>query len=109
MTTATIFSNLSVNQNAFGVQSPPNTIVDAGSPIDRASATLTVTPSTGWAEASIQGGFDGLNWIGAQEIFVSPNAGGTQTVTARFAPHRYVTAVLVKVSPGALATLTVTY
>lgn len=114
MTTVTVFSGLSMNQNAQGGISGaamPNTVINTGTPIDRAFATLTVTPSTGWAEASIMGGFDGVNWLGASEIVCAPNSGGVAGAAgARFAPHPYITAVLLNVGPpGAAATLTVTY
>lgn len=112
MTTATIFSNLSMGQNAQGGingAAMPNTVVNTGTSITRASATLTVVPSTGWAEASIMGGFDGVNWIGAQEIYVAPNGTGTRTENKTFRPHPYITAVLMNVAPGCAASLTVTY
>lgn len=108
MTTATLFSSVSANQNAAG-SSVPNAIVNTGSPIDRATATLTVTPATGWADATIMGGFDGKNWLGGQSVFCAPNSGGSIAETHRFAAHQYVTAVLTNVAPGCAATLTITY
>ena len=110
MTTTTIFSGLSLNQQDAGLQSMPNTIVSAPLPgFDRASVTLTVTPSTGWAEATVFGSFDNANWIGGGVAYVAPNSGGTETVGNHFTTHPYATAVLTKIAPGCTASLTFTY
>jgi hypothetical protein len=109
MTTATIFSGVSSNQNAGPNQYASNAVVNAGAPVDRASATLTVTPSTGFAEATILGGFDGQNWIGGAVAYVAPNSGGVVTASSRFPAHQYFTGLLTNIAPGCTATLTVTY
>ncbi len=110
MTVATIFSSLGTNQNMFGVQALPNAIVNAGSVVDRAVATLTVVPSTGWAEATFMDSVDGVSFVGRESVYVAPNSGGTANSAGnRFPGYQYFTAVLTNVSPGAVATLTVTY
>ena len=113
MTTTTIFSSVSYNQNINGIAPlPAPTIVNAGGLITQRVYTLTVTPSTGWAKAAIKEGPDGVNFPRGTEVFVAPNSGGT--ATDGFAglidpPIQYFSGEVLEVSPGATATLTVTY
>lgn len=120
MTTATLFSSVSYDQNLGGPPVPAETVVDAGGFITHADFTLTVTPSTGWAEAAVQFGPDNVNWPGQVAVYCAPGAGAT-TQGARFhygSPSggavggdgaRYFKALVLNVSPGATATLTMVY
>lgn len=120
MTTSTLFSTISYNQNEAGPMVPANTIVNAGNLITRAGFTLTVSPVTGWAEASVAWGPDGVNFPGQLSVFENPTGTGTVTVEQRFhggtnQPSnttdgaQYFQARLVTISPGATATLTMAY
>lgn len=122
MTTSTLFSALGSNQNQAGPPVPALTVVNTGGLITRADFTLTVTPTTGWAEAALTYGPDNISFPGQQSIYCSPTAGGTTTEGRRFhgallepnagsAPDgaQYFKAELMNVAPGATATLTMTY
>jgi hypothetical protein len=120
LTTSTLFSTLSYDQNAAGPPVPALTVVNAGGLITRAEFTLTVTPSTGWAEAAVSYGPDGVNFPGTRSLFEAPTGTGSITTEHRFhggtnQPSnttdgaQYFQASLVTISPGATATLTITY
>ena len=111
MTVSTIFSTLSYNQNADGPVVPANTVANAGAPIGRAVYTLTVTPSTGFANVSLSGGPDGVNWPWQNAMRVEANGGGLAVQSTHLLPEgtQYLTGQLQGISPGATATLTVTY
>ena len=122
MASATLFSTLGSNQNQAGPPVPALTVVDAGGVVERATFTLTVTPSTGWAEAWINWGPDNINYPGQYAIFSAPTGGGTVTETKRIhganqSPNagggldgaRYFKAELVKIAPSCTATLTMSY
>jgi hypothetical protein len=121
MTTQTLFSGISYNQNRAGPPVPANTVVNAGALVTHVEFALTVTPSTGWAEAQINWGPDGVNFPGQMTIYEAPTGNGTTTLGVR--PHggalepaaggndgaQYFKAELTKIAPGAAATLTATY
>lgn len=120
MTTSTLFSALGYNQNAAGPAVPAATVVNTGGLITKAGFTLTVTPATGWAEAAVSWGPDGVQYPGVRSIFCGPQAGGTTTETHGIHAGtnepsntadgaQYFVAELVTISPGATATLTMTY
>ena len=122
MTTATLFSSVPANQNQAGPPVPANTVVNAGAVVTRAVLSLTVTPSTGWASAAVNWGPDGVNYPGQATIYEAPTGTGTTNQTlhlhggllepnAGSAPDgaQYFKAEALNVSPGATATLTVTY
>ena len=111
MTTTTIFSTISYNQNADGPVVPANTNANAGAPISRAVYTLTVTPSTAFANVSLSGGPDGVNWPWQSAMRVEPNSGGTISQPTDLLPEgtQYLGGQLQGIAPGATATLTVTY
>ncbi len=120
MTTSTLFSSLGYNQNAAGPPVPAATVVNVGNLIQRADFTLTVTPSTGWAQASISWGPDGTNYPGNMSIIESPTGTGATTNGHRFHSGvnqpsntkdgaQYFQAELTVISPGATATLSMTY
>jgi hypothetical protein len=113
MTTATIFSTASENQNAAGQPFVPvNTVVNTGSPINHWVWQLTVTPSTGWAKAAVRGSLGGTDYVSVGEVFVAPNSGGTVKVGAHSPPadRQYFTGTLLEVGPpGTTAALTMTY
>ena len=123
MTTGTLFSNIGYDQNAGGPPVPAATVVNTGGLITKADFTLTVTPSTGWAEAAVWWGPDNVAWPGMFGIYSAPSGGGTVTETKRFHAAalepavqpaandgpQYFKAELVTISPGATATLTMTY
>lgn len=120
MSSATLFSSVSQNQNAAGPAGPANTTANLGGLVTRLAYTLTVTPSSGWAEASIAAGPDNSAFPFAESMYCAPGAGST-THTARYhgaalSPAsggndgvRYVKATAMTVSPGATAMLTVAY
>jgi hypothetical protein len=121
MTTATLFSNVPYGQNLAGPPVPANATVNAGAVLQHADFTLTVTPSSGFAEASVAWGGDGVNYPGQMSVYVAPGSGGSQVHGLRFhsgplSPAsggkdgaQYFTANLLKLSPGATASLTMTY
>lgn len=122
MTTSTIFSTIPFAQNNAGVPVPSNTIVNAGGLVERFSFSLSVTPVTGWAEAAVSWGPDGVNYPGQISIFESPTGTGTQTEAHRahgalLEPGaggdkdgaQYFKGELMSISPNTTATLTVTY
>lgn len=121
MTTSTLISSVPYPQNLAGPPVPANSVVNAGALVEHAEFTLSVTPSTGWAEASINWGPDGVGYPGQMTVYEAPTGTGTTTMGARIhscplSPAsggndgaQYFKAELMKVSPGATATLTVTY
>ncbi|TAL03711.1 MAG: hypothetical protein EPO08_03470 [Rhodospirillaceae bacterium] len=120
MTTSTLFSSLGYSQNQGGPPVPAATIVNAGGPITRAVFTLTVTPASGWAEAAVSWGPDGLVWHGQASVYSAPGGGSVeQPQYIHDGPAsggsvggddaQYFQASLINVSPGATATLTMTY
>lgn len=118
MTTSTLFSSVPFAQNLAGPPVPTNTVVNAGGLVTHVDFTLTVTPASGWAEASVIWGPDGVNFSGQTAVYCAPGAGST---TQGFRIHmnvpviggtdgaQYFQAEAMNVSPGATATLTVTY
>jgi hypothetical protein len=78
MTQATLFSNVGQAQNQAGPYVPAGTVVNTGAPTTHYSCVLTVTPSTGWCEATVGGGPDGVNFPEQCDLFVAP--GGTGTI-----------------------------
>lgn len=84
MTTATLASNIPFEQNAAGPAVPSPGTVNAGGMITRAMFTLSVTPATGWAEAAVRWGPDGINWPGQMSLRCDPNAGGSTTHAQHF-------------------------
>ena len=111
MTTSTLFSTVSENQNQAGQPFvPANTVVDTGG-TTRPFFTLTVTPSTGWAKAEVAVSADNSTFLPLGEIYSAPTGGGTITHTMHPPPtaRRYFSATAFTVSPGATATLTMTY
>lgn len=121
MTTSTLFSSVGYNQNAGGPPVPAQTVVNTSGMIERANFTLTVSPVTGWAEAVINWGPDNINFPGQMSIFENPTGTGTVVQDQRFRSAglsaasggndgaQYFKAELVTISPGATATLTMTY
>jgi hypothetical protein len=120
VTTSTLFSTLSYNQNAAGPPVPAGTIVNTGGLIFETGFTLTVTPPTGWAQANIAFGDDGVSFPGHVTLLESPTGTGTTTHRQRFHAGvtrpdgandgaQYFQAELTTISPGATATLTMTY
>lgn len=113
MTTTTIASGVSYNQNINGIAPvPAPTVVNAGAPVTQRVFTLVVSPTTGWAKAAIKEGSDGVNFPRGGEVFVAPNSGGSATDTMAGTmdpPLQYFTGELLEVSPGATATLSITY
>jgi len=121
MTTSTLFSALGYAQNEAGPPVPALTVVNTTTPITRASFTLTVSPATGFAEAALSYGPDGVSYPGMQSLYCGPQAGGTTTHALHFHDGaasggasgadaaQYFRAELLNVSPGATATLTMTY
>lgn len=115
MTTSTICSSVSYNQNAGAIAPvPAPSVVDAGSNVNKHAFTLTVSPTTGWAKAATRMGTDGVNYPRGGEVLVSPNSGGASASAAggggEQPPARYFTGEILEVGPaGATATLTVTY
>ena len=113
MTTSTLFSSVSENQNQAGQPFvPANTVVDVGANGTlRPIFTLAVTPPTGWASATIGVSADNLSFLPLSVVTVSPGGTGTQTQTAHppLTAHRYFSATAMTVSPGATATLTMAY
>ncbi len=112
MTTATIASSISYNQNQGGPVVPAPSIVNAGAVTTQRVYTLTVTPTTGWAKASWQEGTDGTNFPRGGEVFCAPNSGGSaiDAVATVDPPMRYMTGQITEVGPaGTTATLAVTY
>ena len=113
MTTSTLFSNVSENQNQAGQPFvPANTVVDTGaSGTMSPTFTLTVTPVTGWAKATLGVSADNLSFLPLGEIYESPTGTGTQvqTVAPPLNARRYYSTTALTVSPGATCTLTVTY
>jgi hypothetical protein len=121
MTTATLFSSVPAAQNQAGPPNPSNTVVNAGGLVTHADFTLTITPSTGWGQASINWGPDGVNYPGQVVIYEAPT--GTGSTTQAWRPHsialepaaggndgaQYFKAEMMSLSPGATATLTITY
>ena len=93
---------------------PNPTIVNTTTPVTRNAYTLTVTPATGWAKATTRCSADGINFVGDDEMFCAP---GTGTVSSGQgsggAPigqaFQYFSGEIIEISPGATATLTVTY
>lgn len=111
MTTATIFSSVSYNQNAAGTAPiPAPTVVNTGAPITRQMFMLTVTPSTGWAKAAVRGSAGGTDFHAVGEVFAAPFGNGTGMLPVHDSVARqYFSGEVFEVSPGASATLTVTY
>ena len=112
MTTSTIVSSISYNQNQGGAVVPAPSIVNAGAVVAQRVYTLTVSPTSGWAKASYAEGTDGVNYPRGGEVFVAPNSGGSaiDAVATVDPPMRYMTGQITEVGPaGATATLTVTY
>jgi len=111
MTTATIFSGISYEQETGAPVVPAPTVVNFGAPVTRQTFTLSVTPSAAWAKASVSGGSDGANFVGLDELFVAPNGTGSTTRELQNPPGavQYVTGRMVDCQPGASATLTVSY
>lgn len=113
MTTSTIFSSVPVDQNAGGYPPIPTpSVINAGAPVNKHSFTLTVTPTTGWAKAAVRAGLDGVNYPRGSEVFVAPNTGGLNEVSAggsMSGPWQYFSGEVIEVSPGCAATLTVTF
>ena len=87
MASATLFSTLGSNQNQAGPPVPALTVVDAGGVVERATFTLTVTPSTGWAEAWVNCGPDNINYPGQYAIFSAPTGGLACGATAPTRPR----------------------
>lgn len=121
MATSTLFSGIGYGQNQAGPTVPANTIVNAGGLVTKAGFTLTVTPATGYAEAVVNYGPDGVMYPGQLTVYDAPGA-----PTGILQEHRlhgaalspasggndgaqYFTAELMKIAPGCTATLTVTY
>ena len=101
---------------------PPLTVVNTGGLITRAMFTLTVTPATGWAAASVMWGADNVNFPGQMSVFEAPTGSGSVNQAMHFhsaalEPNagggndgaQYFKAEAMNVSPGATATLTMTY
>ena len=112
MTTATIFSSVPYNQNAGGFPPVPTpTVVNTGTPVSRATFTLTVSPATAWAKAATRGSLSGVGYVSEGEIFVAPNGTGTVNNSLHFPPNgrQYLTGEVLECAPGATASLTVTY
>jgi hypothetical protein len=112
MTVATVFSTISYNQNQGGPVVPAPSVINAGAPVNRHAFTLTVTPSSGWAKASLSAGLDGVNYTRQTEVFCSPGIGTSATPgggSSIQGAYQYFTGEVTECSPGATATLTVTY
>lgn len=112
MTVATILTSVPNNQNAAGYPPVPTpTVVNAGAPVARWVGTLTVTPSSAWAKASLMAGPDGVNFDEYIEVYVAPNGTGTNAESRHSPPagKQYFTGEITGIAPGATATLTVTY
>lgn len=115
MTTATLFSNIGYPQNGGGSMNPANAVVNTGAGgIIAESFTLTVVPSTGWAQAAVMVSNDNANFVTIPGVHVAPNSGGTVTVGPTNVgdnpqAFQYYQAELMAVSPGGVATLTMTY
>lgn len=110
MTTSTLLSSVSENQNQAGPFVPANAVVDTGVNGTMApSFTLTVTPVTGWASATLGVSTDNVNFNPLGSIYEAPTGTGTQTASFSIPARRYFNALAMQVSPGATATLTITY
>lgn len=114
MTTATLITSASENQNQAGQPfAPANPIVNTGNASGswRPIFTLTVTPSTGWGRSTIGASADGVSFLPIGSIEVAPGGTGTQTQSfhAPLTARQYFTATAMTVSPGATLTLTMAY
>ena len=120
MTTSTLLSSISQNQNQAGPAVPAPSVVDAGALVGPVTFTLTVTPTSGWAEAAVRAGPDNVAFPFCFSVVCGPQAGGTSTLLVDAVAHtnqpsntpdgmRYFTSEMMTVSPGATATLTMTY
>ena len=122
MTTSTLISAVGYPQNAAGPPVPANSVVNIGALIARADFTLTITPSTGWGTVMINWGPDGVSYPGQMSMIETPTGTGAVTEGKRFhsallepgagsAPDgaQYFKAEVMSLSPGASATLTMTY
>lgn len=131
MTTSTLISAVGSNQNQAGPPVPALTVINTGGLVTHVDFTLTVAaPSPlpvsatlgASAEAVILYGPDNISFPGQVSMYCSPTSGGTTThgvrihganlePTAGSAPDgaQYFKAELLSVTPGATATLTMTY
>lgn len=117
MTTATLFSTVSQNENAAGPFVPTPTIVNAGAPVTRWNVVVTVTPATGWCEVNVLAGPDGVNFPTQCVVYAAPGAGtgsyglrgGSVGADSPQAAMQYFQAEVLKISPNTTATATITY
>lgn len=120
MTTATLVSSISYNQNLAGPPVPAPTVVNAGGLILEGTLKLTTSPTTGWGQVAVSWGPDNVNWPGQFTMQEQPTGTGSVTQNVRFhagtnqpsnTPDgaQHFKAEVMDVSPGAALTLTLTY